>query len=192
MGDRPDSNRQELQSALDAVTTTFAVGRPVSPGSTPAPVGPPGPVDGKQELATAYDKLVEHEAAKPTALIPPPIPIWRRYLQPAIIVVCLTLAVYLTVTEPAWLYPTFDVPEAPSTEASGEQVMVATSLLIELYQQESGRLPTSLSEIEGSFPSVSMIDTGAGSYQLLSTIGGRSLVMTVTPGQDATFEGGSR
>ena len=88
MGDRPDSNRQELQSALDAVTTSFAVGRPVSPGSTPAPAAPPGPVDGKQELATAYDKLVEHEAAKSTALIPPPIPIWRRYLQPAIIVPC--------------------------------------------------------------------------------------------------------
>jgi hypothetical protein len=96
------------------------------------------------------------------------------------------------VTKPAWLYPRFDPPEAPATLASAEQVLTATSLLVDLYQQEHGRLPASLTDIEGSFPSVSLMDTGAGSYQLLSTIGGRSLVMTVTPGQDATFEGGSR
>lgn len=192
MGDRPDNNRQELQSALEAVTSSFAVGRPVSPGSPATPAAAPGPAGGKQELATAYDKLVEHEAAKPTALIPPPIPLWKRYLRPAIIVVCLTAAGYLTVTEPAWLYPTFEAPEAPTTEASAEQVMLATSLLVDLYLQEHGRLPASLSDIEGSFPSVSMMDTGAGSYQLLSTLGGRSLVMTVVPGQEPTFEGGSR
>ncbi len=192
MGDRPDNNRQELQSALDAVTTSFAIGRPVSPSNPGASAADPGSADGKQELATAYDKLVEHEAAKPATLVPPPIPAWKRYRQPAIIVVCLTAAIYLTVTKPAWLYSTFGPPEAPATEASAEQVLMATSLLVDLYQQEHGRLPSSLSDIEGSFPSVSMLDTGAGSYQLLSTIGGRSLVMTVAPDRDATIESGSR
>ena len=182
MGDRPDNKRQELQSALDAVTTTFAVGRPVSPAAA----------DGKAELATAFDKLVEHEATKPTVFIPPPPPKWKRYVRPAIIVVSLVVAAYLTMARPAWLYPTFAPPDDPSTETAAEQMLVATSLLVDLYQQESGHLPAKVSDLDGSFPAVSIIDMGAGSYQLLTAVGGRSLVMTVTPGQEATLTGRSR
>ena len=192
MGDRSGNNRQELQSALEAVTTSFEVGRPVSPsgdGSSPAPVVP---VDGKQELASAYEKLVEHEASKPTTYVPPPPAKWKRFLKPVIIAVSVTAAVYLTVARPAWLYPTFDAPVDPKTEGSAEQVLVASSLLVAQFQREYGRLPDKLSDIAGSFPSVSMMVTGAGSYRLLSAVGGHSLVMTIAPGQEATLEGGSR
>ena len=192
MGDRPDNNRQELRSALDAVTTTFVVGRPVAAASDmPAPA-PPAPADGKAELASAYDRLVEHEAAKPETYIPPPPPKWKRYLRPVIIVVSLGIAGYLTIARPAWLYPTFDPPGPPRTEAAAERMLVATSLLVQQYQQEYGHLPATLSDIEGSFPSVSMMDAGAGSYQLFGGAAGRPLVMTVTPGQEATLQGGSR
>lgn len=188
MGDRSDNNRQELNSALEAVTTSFAAGRPVSLSAEV----PAAPVDGKQELASAYDRLVEHEAAKPTTLIPSPPAEWKRFVRPVVIVVCVTAAIYLTVARPAWLYPTFEAPEDPGTETSAEQMLTASSLLVEQYQQEYGRLPAKLSDIDGSFPSVSMMDTGAGSYRLLSAVGGRSLVMTIKPGQDATLEGGTR
>ncbi len=192
MGDRPDNNRQELQSALEAVTTSFAVGRPVSAAPAAPSPAPAAPVDGKQVLASAYDKLVEHEASKPASYVPPPPAKWKRYLKPVIIVVSVTTAIYLTVARPAWLYPTFEAPEDPTTEASAEQTLTATSLLVEQYQQAFGRLPAKLSDIEGSFPSVAMVATAVGGYQLFSAAGGRPLVMTVTPGQDATLEGGSR
>lgn len=192
MGDRPDNKRQELQSALDAVTTTFAVGRPVSPSPEASSPAPAAAADGKAELATAYDKLVEHEAAKPETYIPPPPPKWKRYIRPAIIVVSVGVAAYLTIARPPWLYPTFEAPDAPRTEAAAERMLVATSLLVQQYQQEYGRLPAKLSDIEGSFPSVSMMDTGAGSYQLFGGPEGHSLVMTVTPGQEATLQGGTR
>ena len=91
MGDRPDNNRQELQSALAAVTTSFAVGRPVSPA-------PSVPAAGKVELALAYDKLVAHEAAKPAFYIPPLPAKWKRYLKPAIIVASVTVAIYQSLT----------------------------------------------------------------------------------------------
>ena len=192
MGDRSDINRQELQSALAAVTTTFAAGRPVSPAPDASSPALPAAAGGKAELATAYDKLVEHEAAKPATYIPPPPPKWKRYVRPVIIVLSVGIAGYLTTARPAWLYPTFDPPAPPRTEAAAERMLVATSLLVQQYQQEYGHLPANMSDIEGSFPSVSLMDTGAGSYQLFGGAGGRSLVMTVTPGQQATLQGGTR
>ena len=192
MGDRPDHNRQELQSALNAVTTSFAVGRPVSPVSAAPSPAPSVPAGGKGELASAYDKLVAHEVAKPAFSIPPLPAKWKRYLKPAIIVASVTVAIYLTVARPAWLYPTFAPPDDPSTETAAEQMLVATSLLVDLYQQESGHLPAKVSDLDGSFPAVSIIDIGAGSYQLLTAVGGRSLVMAVTPGYETTLTGGSR
>ncbi len=192
MGKSPENNRHELESALEAVTTSFAVGRPVSPVSkAPVPV-PPVPADRKQELASAYDKLVEHEATRPRRFIPPLPPVWKRFFKPAIIVVSLTVAVYLSVARPAWLYPRFEAPADPGTTAGAEQILTATSLLVDQFQRESGHLPANLSAIEGSFPSVSMMPTGTGGYRLISVVGTRSVVMTIRPGQDAILEGGSR
>ncbi len=190
MAEPPDASRQQLQTALDAVTASFSGARPVSPVSAAPAPAPSVAAGGKQELVSAFDKLVEHEATKSTRFMAALPPIWRRLVRPAIIAICLSAALYFTMARPAWLYPRFEAPSDPASIESAQRMLVATSLLLKQYQQQYGNLPTKMTDVRGSFPAVSMSGTAIGGFQLFSTVGTRSVVMTVEPGRPATVSGG--
>jgi hypothetical protein len=183
---RLSGSKGELAAAYQAIVNSYAGSKPAAPiVPTPAVSAPP---EGKQDLLVAYDRLVEHEANRPAA---PPIPaeaLWRRYIQPTIIVGCLAAIGYLWLAKPGWLYPRFEPVPPPVSEVEATQLLIATSLMVEDFKESSGRLPRHLTELGIDLPGLSLNDPGDGSWQLLTGVGRRHYLLRGSVGQSVTIE----
>jgi hypothetical protein len=189
--DRPrvTGTNATLNDAYQAIVEAYRPGRPVDPSrSALSEPAPSEPVAGKQRLLEAYDRLVEHEATKPRGFLPPMTARWRRFVTPTIGAVSLAATIYLSVAKPAWLYPTFDPPPAPTTDAAAEQVLIAGLIMVQQFEADSGRLPRNPTEVGIDPTAVSILPTGGGGYRLATSVGSRTLSILVTPGADPEIE----
>ncbi len=181
----------DLGAAYQAIVETFQPARPVEGTAAPTPPQP-ATGSGKDHLVQAYDRLIEHEATKPRGFLGPVPPGWRRFVLPAIAAAALAGMVYLWVARPAWLYPRFEPLPPPATQVAAEQLLIATLIMVQQFEADSGRLPRELNELEADMRSVSMVVTGGGGYQLMAGVGNRAISLRVMPGVDPMIEGGAR
>jgi hypothetical protein len=203
------SNGSDMREALDAFLTQVAADRPARPATplppdsqlaTPPPAGPPPAAPtgatptgnapapaGKEELLAAYDRLVEHEATKPRTPVVATPATWKRYLVPTVGAVSAVAAAYLWIGKPEWLYPTFEPLPPPVTATQAQLQLVAASILVEQYQQETGHLPTSFADLGLEAPSLS-ITSDAGGYRIIGGTPSQPMFLRGAPGQPSTLE----
>ena len=172
---RSPTGNETLASAYQAVVGNQSE-RPVIRG----PVSPTG-TDGKQQLSRAYDDVVQHEATKPKSIRVARPERWRRYVQPVIIAGGLAFMAYAWTVRPSWI---FGRPEPAMAEQVGrpDRTLIAVDLLIQRFQAERGRLPSSLAELGISWPNVALVPTGPGGLDIVVRSAGRSLVLSRRPG----------
>lgn len=183
-----------MQDALNAFLAERPK-RPVSPSSADAGQPPPPALPatvavgaGKEQLITAYDRLVEHEATKPRRWQLPTAAKWKRFIQPAIITTSVVAMGYLWLGKPGWLYPTVDPIDVPTTQLKANQTLVATSLLVQDFQRKYGRLPSVLSEVGVDIPSVSILADSNGGFRLVGGLANRPGTIRVVPGFPPVLE----
>lgn len=186
---------ESLAAAYQALMTTYPGSAPAAPRSDPSASAPAEaqPVGGaKEQLLAAYDKLVEYEAAKPKveelALSTENRKTWKRFVQPAIIAVCLAGMGYIWFGKPAWLYPRFEPIAPPTTELLATRHLIAASILVAGHQQRIGGLPTTVEELGIALPGTTIFNPGDGTYQLMTTFGRRSLLLKAAPGRAPVIE----
>lgn len=193
-----DKSNGDMREALAAFLNQAAAERPArpvtplaadAPAAPPSPQGPPpGPPTGKEELLAAFDRLVEHEATKPVTRVDPAGPTWKRYLFPAVGMMSAVATVFLWVVQPAWLYPTFE-PAPPSTnETEAMLQLVAASILVEQYQEETGRLPTSFADLGLEAPTLSITSDAGGGYRIIGGLASQPMFIRGMLGQPSTLE----
>lgn len=189
---RNTGSNPDLGAAYQAIVETYRpVSRPVEAGPTDVPQGPPAPVSGKEQLLEASDRLVEHEATKPRFLGPVTAK-WRRFVLPMIAAAATVGMAYLWIAKPEWLYPRFEAVGPPATELGAEQLLIAALIMVQQFEADNGRLPTTLNELGVDMSSVSMVVTGGGGYQLVTGVGGKAISLRVLPGVDPRIEGGTQ
>ncbi|MFN0177427.1 MAG: hypothetical protein ACKVZ0_01420 [Gemmatimonadales bacterium] len=206
------SSGSDMREALDAFLSQVAAERPPrpvtplaadSPKATPpaADLSPAAPTDptptatstghaappGKEELLAAYDRLVEHEATKPLGHAGPAQAPWKRLLFPAVGVLSAVATVYLWIAKPEWLYPTFEPSPPPETATEAQLQLVAASILVEQYHQETGHFPTSFADLGLEAPSLS-ITPDAGGYRIIGGTSSQPMFLRGAPGQPSTLE----
>lgn len=193
-----DKSNGDMQEALAAFLDQAAADRrprPATPSAAdspaaapPAPAAAPAVPGGKEELLAAYDRLVEHEATRPVASVSPVASPWKRYLGPAIGAVSAVATVFLWVVQPAWLYPTFEPSPPPTTLAEAQMQLVAASILVEQYQQETGHRPNSFADVGLEAPTLSITSDEGGGYRIIGGMTSQPMFLRGMLGQPATLE----
>jgi hypothetical protein len=141
---------------------------------------------GKQQLAQAYDRLLEYEATKPKTIWIARPEQWRQYVYPTVIAVGLAVMVYIWIGRPAWLFPRF-APNPDQGTAHPEHRLIAVDVLIRQFQAQRGRIPQSMDDLGLPLSGVSMVPLGTGGYQLVTRVGDRAIVLNHQPGANANL-----
>lgn len=136
---------------------------PSPPAGNAAAIRPaaPAPLD----LASAYDKVLAHEALKAVPVVVR-VTRWRRFGRPLAGVGVLIVAAWIWLLPPAWLTPRTDRPVIwPEGPAGTQLLLVNAADAIELFRQNAGRLPLG-SEVDSVVPSVLLRPGLAGGFEL--------------------------
>ncbi|MBM4186769.1 MAG: hypothetical protein FJ206_05585 [Gemmatimonadetes bacterium] len=175
----------------------------VAPAAGPAPVpasaaaspaeaasGPADPKD-KRELLAAYDRLVEHEATKPTGPVLPIESRLQRYGAASVAALSTVLMLYIWIAKPAWLYPRVESLSPPATELEAEQELVAAAVLAAEFYDQTGRYPVDLGEIGIDWPSLS-IGPDEGGFRIVGGTPATPMYLRALPGRPLRLETGPR
>lgn len=178
------TSRQELADAYDAIVAGSAA-KPVSPSAEtrmaaaqPATAPPAGK---RQQLADAYDKLIDYEASKPRALALVEAGRTKRMLQIGVSAVCFMATAYLTIMQPAWLYPTVTAPVSIVSDEQAERSLAFSASVVSAFRARTGQLPPDMAALGVSIPGVSLLDLGEGRFRLSAVGAGAPITLDVLP-----------
>lgn len=195
MADNPKGELQDALSAFLNQSTAERPARPVAPlpanpgaPSSPAPSTPTVTTAGdKRELLAAFDRLVEHEANRPTGPVLPMESRVRKYLVPAVGAMAAVATLYLWIARPAWLYPRLDQVPMATTSWQAQQMLIAASALVNQYQQQTGRYPVDLKEVGLNLPSLS-IGPDEGGFRIVGGTQASPMYLRSQPGRPLQIE----
>lgn len=191
---KPESKQAMTDALADFMNeggrSVASYGKPVSggaPAETPAPAG-------KQQLVEAYDKLVEHEAAKPKEPLSfeRPVPAWRKYGVPALGIAAFVATAYLWIGRPKWLYLDVDPPVPPANAEAARRALIAGSIIMQSYRATKGRYPDNFKDAGVTLPWMSIVPGGDGGFTLMTDAGSGRLMLQSTPAAPFKIEGPSR
>lgn len=161
-----------------------AAARKPAAGLRPAPAArpaqaPPRP-KGPDQLLSAYDEVLAHEAAK-RRLQREQRPLWRRILGPVLLVSLTAVAGWIWFGKPAWLYPPAPAP-APAARAPVARAFLRSAAnLVEEYRGRTGRLPSTLADLNVPIPNLEFRARADGSYLIQTALGRHLFILEGTP-----------
>jgi hypothetical protein len=142
------------------LATQTATSFPTADALSPRP-----PAKAPLDLASAYDKVLEHEALKALP-VAERVTLWQRFGRPMVAVVVFMVAAWLWLFPPAWLTPQPDRPVIwPEGPAGTQLLLVNAADAIELFRQNAGRLPLG-PEVDSVVPSLLLRPGTGGGFEL--------------------------
>jgi hypothetical protein len=155
--------------------------------SSRKPVAPPAaatadPVRTAGGLRSAYDEVLEREAALKTPAPPPRRSRWQRARGPILLLGCSLAAAYVWLGNPSWLArgPGAVLP-APTTGLSARRQLLAVALEIEDFRHSTGRLPAALDEMGLVITHITYLKLPDGRYELRTGNGPHATVYLGVP-----------
>ena len=142
------------------------------------------PTAEKKALIDAYDDVLKADAVKRDhdAMVPRARRKWPLHPVAVLsLVILLSVAAYLAVSRPAWLFDRGMPPESVAIqEASLRLAMAQQYQRVERFRQQHGRLPDGIAETGHPLQGVTYEKSGSDQYVLRGTNGSISLILRST------------
>lgn len=179
----PDPLASAVAEFLKSQPAVAPHARPAAPSSPVVAKAPQtlAPAADENELASAYDKVLAHEAARQRVEVVH-VPLWKVALLPSIAVLLVVAAGWIGFARPAWLYPPPPVLEAPQNRRDAGHMLLTLAIMTSEFQVRTGRLPRSLTELGAPVPGVTYVKRADGAAELTAPAGSRTLVAVAAPG----------
>lgn len=131
----------------------------------------------KQELLKAATEAIAQSRSAGRPQLSQPARVGTRWgLVASGLAFLLVAAGWLIAARPAWIFPPPPILEPPEvTMASMRLALVRERQRVELFQQRTGRLPTSLAEAGGSARAIEFSQTANNGYVLRTVENGAAL-----------------
>jgi hypothetical protein len=122
---------------------------------------------GAPSLRSAYDQVLEQDAAKKALKPEAPPSLWQRFRAPALLILMCAGAGYVWFGKPAWLRDPVHVGlSAPRTATTARRQLVAIALEVEDFRRTTGRLPTTLTDLGLAVSHVHYVALADGRFEL--------------------------